>query len=381
MSPSIIGTLFERALDASKRSQLGAHYTGAADIDLVVEPVVMEPLRREWEAAQQEVNAMADDGKEYEARLRLEAFQDRLASVKVLDPACGSGNFLYTALRSLLDLEKKVIDFNDAKHWEDMYTRVQPDQMLGLEINPYAAEMARTALWIGYIQWHLSNGVHYRRQPVLTPMDTIRQADAILDLSDPANPAEPEWPAAEFIIGNPPFLGGQLLRSSLGDEYVETMFSLYAGRLPGGSDLVCYWFEKARHMINAGNASRAGLLATQGIRGGANRRVLQRIKDSGDIFLAWADHPWVLEGAAVRTSIVGFDDGSEPNRQLDGDSVLSINANLTGGIDLTAAKRLRDNLGIAFQGPVKVGAFDIPPSWPRKCCLAITHTTRATKRY
>ena len=111
IEPSIFGTLFERALDASKRSQLGAHYTGAADIELVIEPVVMEPLRREWETALQEVNALADAGNEIAARVRLEAFQDRLASVKVLDPACGSGNFLYTALSSLLDLEKQVIDF------------------------------------------------------------------------------------------------------------------------------------------------------------------------------------------------------------------------------------------------------------------------------
>ena len=121
IEPSIFGTLFERALDASKRSQLGAHYTGAADIDLVVEPVVMDPLRREWDTARQEANSLADDGNGDAARARLAAFQDRLASVKVLDPACGSGNFLYTALRSLLDLEKQVIDFNDAQEWDEMY--------------------------------------------------------------------------------------------------------------------------------------------------------------------------------------------------------------------------------------------------------------------
>ena len=241
-----------------------------------------------------------------------------------------------------------------------MVPRVQPNQMLGLEINAYAAELARTALWIGYIQWHLSNGIHYRQTPILTPMDTISHTDAILDMSDPSNPAEPEWPAAEFIIGNPPFLGSQLLRSNLGDEYVNAMFGLYGDRLAGGSDLVCYWFEKARSLISTGNASRAGLLATQGIRGGTNRRVLQQIKEGGDIFLAWSDQPWILDGAAVHTSIVGFDGGSEVNRQLDGDLVKSINSNLTSGVDLTVAKRLKDNLRIAFQGPVKVGAFDIP---------------------
>ena len=359
IEPSIFGTLFERALDASKRSQLGAHYTSAADIDLVVEPVVMAPLRREWESALQEIDALAENGNEVGARARLEAFQDRLASVKVLDPACGSGNFLYTALRSLLDLEKQVIDLNDARGWEHMRVMVNPRQMLGLEINPYAVELARTALWIGYIQWHKSNGLLYHQDPILMPMDTIRLTDAILDLSDPDNPVEPEWPAAEFIIGNPPFLGGKLLRSNLGDEYVDAIFQAYEGRVPAESDIVCYWFEKARAMLEEGETTRAGLLATQGIRGGANRRVLQRIKESGDIFLAWSDHPWVLEGAAVHVSIVGFDDGRESERCLDGAPAEAINANLTVGSDLTAAKRLGENLQMAYQGPVKVGAFDV----------------------
>ena len=180
IEPSIFGTLFERALDASKRSQLGAHYTGASDIELVVEPVVMDPLRREWDETQREVNSLISGGDNAAARDRLEAFQQRLASVTVLDPACGSGNFLYIALRSLLDLEKLVVDFNDAQGWDEMYPQVRPNQMLGLEINPYAAELARTALWIGYIQWHQANGIHYRQSPILTPMDTIRQTDAIL---------------------------------------------------------------------------------------------------------------------------------------------------------------------------------------------------------
>ena len=362
IEPSIFGTLFERALDASKRSQLGAHYTGASDIELVVEPVVMEPLRREWDTARQEINGLISNGNETAARARLDDFQQRLSSVTVLDPACGSGNFLYIALRSLLDLEKQVIDFNDAQNWEEMLPQVRPNQMLGLEINPYAAELARTALWIGYIQWHKANGIYYRQSPILTPMNTIRQADAILAEGETVNPRETAWPDAEFIIGNPPFLGGKLLRSELGDEYVDAMFQTYGGRVAAESDLVCYWFEKARAHIADGKSRRGGLLATQGIRGGANRRVLQRIKESGDIFHAWSDQPWFLEGAAVHTSIVGFDDSSETNRQLDGALVESINSNLTVGADLTYAQRLKDNLGIAFMGDTKGGPFDIPDS-------------------
>ena len=360
IEPSIFGTLFERALDASKRAHLGAHYTSADDIMLVVDPVVMAPLRTEWEEVRQEVGNLLVEEDRDAARVRLAAFQQRLFEVEVLDPACGSGNFLYLALRSLLDLEKQVIDFAAAYDWNDMRPTVKPDQMLGLEVNAYAAELARTALWIGYIQWHQNNGFPYDHSPVLTPLVSIRRTDAILADGDTVNPRETEWPSAEFIIGNPPFLGSKLLRTNLGDDYVDAMFDVYKGRVPAEADVVCYWFEKARAMVADKKAGRAGLLATQGIRGGANRKVLQHIKESGDIFLAWSDQPWILDGAAVHTSIVGFDDGSESSRELDGDTVASINANLTEGVDLTTAVRLNENLGIAFMGDTKGGPFDIP---------------------
>ena len=360
IEPSIFGTLFERALDASKRAQTGAHYTGADDIRLVIKPVVMKPLRREWETVRQEIDELLERAEADAAKTRLDRFRERLTSAKVLDPACGSGNFLYIALRSLLDLEREVIDFAAERGWHGMTPTVQPDQMLGLEINHYAAELARTALWIGYIQWHQANGFPYTQRPILTPLDTIRQTDAILYLSDPDDPAEPEWPAAEFIVGNPPFLGGKLLRSGLSDEYVDALFKQYNGRVPAEADLVCYWFDKAEQALATGRAKRAGLLATQGIRGGANRAVLRRIKETGDIFMAWSDYPWVLDGATVHISIVGFDNGSEAERELDGQLVDGINANLTGGVDLTGAERLTENFGIVFMGDTKGGPFDIP---------------------
>ena len=176
IEPSIFGTLFERALDASNRAQMGAHYTGADDIGLVVEPVVMTPLLREWEETRAAIEKLLDSEQDSNAvvaptqrtgpgpltalatalrttaREQLDAFQQRLASVRVLDRACGSGNFLYIALRSLLDLEREVIDFAAVQGWHGLTPTVQPNQMLGLEINHYAAELARTALWIGYIQ-------------------------------------------------------------------------------------------------------------------------------------------------------------------------------------------------------------------------------------
>ena len=359
IEPSIFGTLFERALDASKRSQLGAHYTSADDIMLVVEPVVIEPLRREWEAVRQEVDNLLVEDKTDEARVRLAAFQQRLFEVTVLDPACGSGNFLYLALRCLLDLEKQVIDFAAEHDWDNLTPTVKPDQMLGLEINHYAVQLARTALWIGYLQWHYSNGFPYQQNPILTPLVTIQQTDAILDLSDSENPQEPEWPEAEFIIGNPPFLGGRLLLTHFGDAYVKALYGLYGKRIPNSSDLCCYWLEKARTLIEMGKCSRAGLLATQGVRFQSNRAVMSRIKETGDIFEAYADMNWVLDGATVHISVVCFDDGSEDVRMLNGEVVSRINIDLTAGVDLTLAKRLQENLDIAFRGIDKIGEFDI----------------------
>ena len=367
IEPSIFGTLFERVLDAEQRSQLGVHYTGADDIMLVVEPVLMTPLRREWAAARREVENLLIEGYTNAAQARLEQFRQRLFEVTVLDPACGSGNFLYVALRALLDLEKEVINYAAEQGWRDLTPRVKPDQMLGLETNSYAVALARTALWIGYIQWHQNNGFPYLRQPILTPLNTIRQTDAILDLSDPATPKEPEWPAAEFIIGNPPFLGRGGLRSELGDDYVDSLHSIYGDRLPNASDLCCYWLEKARAMIEQpGVTRRAGLLATQGIRGRENRRVLQRIKESGDIFMAYPDKEWQLAGATVHIAIVGFDDGSESTLTFGGAiAEQSINPNLTIGVDTTTARILRENANLSFEGPSPKAPFDISPNLAR----------------
>ena len=363
IEPSIFGTLFERALDASKRSQLGAHYTRADDIQLVVDPVVMAPLRQEWAAVQQKADALIAQDAPAEARETIQAFQGRLASVTVLDPACGSGNFLYIAMRSLLDLEKQVIDYNDAQAWPEMRPAVNPGQMLGLEINPYAAELARTALWIGYIQWHQTNGIPYRQSPILTPTNnSIRLTDAILAHGDTENPSETQWPEAEFIIGNPPFLGSLAFRRELGDEYANAVYALYGGRIPNSSDYCCYWFEKARAQIENGNARRAGLLATQAIRFQNNRRALARIKETGDIFAAISDRDWILDGASVHIAIICFDNGDETARTLNHQPVDAIHSNLTSNGDLTQARPLTENAGIAFAGDAKHGPFEISRS-------------------
>ena len=362
IEPSIFGTLFEGVMDATKRSRLGAHYTSADDIMLVVEPVVMKPLRREWDEAKQEIGELVGDGKVDEGRAALDAFRGRLAGVTVLDPACGSGNFLYIALRALLDLEKQVIDHAAEQGWYGMMPVVSPSQMSGIELDHYAADLARTALWIGYIQWHEMNGFRYRRDPILTPLDTIRRMDAILTYDDEGNAVEPDWPDAEFIVGNPPFLGGRLLLTNLGDKYVEEMYGLYGARIPNSSDLCCYWLEKARAKVEEGKCQRVGLLATQGIRFQSNRAVLSRIMQTGDIFAAYSDEDWILDGATVHISIVCFDDGSEQDRVLDGAAVSQINSDLKTGADLTLAKKLTENRNISFRGMDKIGPFDITES-------------------
>jgi hypothetical protein len=374
VEPTIFGTLFERTLDPGKRAQIGAHYTSREDIETLLRPVLLDPLRREWQETRTRAEALwekAQSEPKNGGRRRggskarkdfercLEGFLDRLAHVTVLDPACGSGNFLYVAIHLLLDLEKEVLTYA-ADHGLGRFPMVRPSQLHGLEINPYAHQLAQIVVWIGFLQWMYFNGFLGPRDPVLDPIENILHTDAILDLADPSNPKEPPWPAVEFIVGNPPFLGGKLLRTNLGDAYVNALFRVWGERVRPEADLCCYWFEKAREIIEAGKVRRAGLLATQGIRGGANRESLARIKASGDVFFAVSDRDWILDGAHVHISMVGFDDGSEAGRVLDGRPVETINANLTATADITQARRLPENLNLSFMGDTKGGPFDIP---------------------
>jgi type II restriction/modification system DNA methylase subunit YeeA len=362
VDPSIFGTLFERGLDPDTRAQLGAQYTSREDIETLIEPVVMRPLRREWEEARAEIEGLLakDTAQSHRrAQVRLRAFHERLSGVRVLDPACGSGNFLYVALQRLKDLEKQALVYGADRGLGSLLPQVNPTQFYGIEVNPYAFDLAQTTLWIGYLQWIHHNGYGTPPEPILRPMTSFLNADAVLDLSDPSDPREPEWPAVDFIVGNPPFLGDKIMRRELGDEYVDKLRAFYSSRIPGQSDLVCYWFEKARKQIEEGKAKRAGFLATQGIRGGANREVLKRIKQTGDIFFAVSDHDWVLDGANVHVSLVGFDDGAEPLKTLNGQPVDVINANLSSAADTARAERLAENSGLSFVGVAQKAPFDI----------------------
>lgn len=365
VEPAIFGTLFERSLDPEKRSQLGAHYTSRQDILRIVEPVVMQPLRRRWAEIRERAEAFladppADAKKAKAQRAKLvdgpiAEFLHHLHGLRVLDPACGSGNFLYVALQSLKDLEHEVVSFAENVGAPGLRL-LGPRQFLGIEINPFARELASMVVWIGYLQWNRANGYTGLQEPILEPLENIVLHDALMN----EDGSEYEWPRADFIIGNPPFLGDRRMRRALGHEYVERLRALFAGCIPGSSDLCCYWFEKARDAIAQRRSKRAGLLATNSIRGGNNNVVLQRIATSGGIFYAWSDEPWILEGAAVRVSIVGFDDGTDATRVLDGLAVSSISPQLTSSVNVLSAKPLTENQGLSFVGIQKGGAFDIP---------------------
>lgn len=370
VEPAIFGTLFERSLDPGKRSQLGAHYTSKEDILLIVEPVVMAPLEHRWQevrAEAQELAAKAETVKggaynKLRAQLqeKLFAWVEELSKMRILDPACGSGNFLYVALRRMLDLWKEAYVFAAAHGLPTFLPfQVSPSQLYGLETNVYAHELASVVVWIGYLQWLNDNGIGWPTEPILRKLDNIQHRDAILAHDADEKPIESAWPEADFIVGNPPFLGGSKMRGELGDEYVNDLRTLYEGRVPGGADLVTYWFERARVLIEQKRSQSAGLIATQAIRAGSNRVVLESILRSGGIFMAWSDRPWVLDGAAVRVSIVGFDGGTRRTKTLDGCSTAQINADLTSVANLVEAKPLIENNDIGFKGFEKNGEFEM----------------------
>ncbi len=361
IDPSIFGTLFERGLDPAKRAQLGAHYTDPATIARLVEPVVTRPLLAEWAVARGGVAAALAKSKKHgdkawqQAQAAFAGFLERLRWYKVLDPACGSGNFLYLALKALKDVEHQVNLEAEALGLERQIDGTGPHNVLGIELNEYAAELARVTVWIGELQWRVQRGYPFKLDPVLEPLDHIECRDAVL--AGDGQPAH--WPSADAVVGNPPFVGDKKMRAELGDAYTEALRAAYKGRVPGGADLVCYWFEQARRAIEQGRLQRAGLVATNSIRGGRNREVLDAIVKQTRIFEAWSDEAWVNDGAAVRVSLVAFGESLQP-QTLNGSRVPAINSDLTSqAADLTSATRLSENRGGCYYTTVKAGSFDV----------------------
>lgn len=375
IDPSILGTLFERGLDPSKRSQLGAHYTDREKIMMIIRPVIIEPLDAEWAEVKAKITdemdkshtAKSESAKTQAYNRAAKAHSDfieRLAKFHVLDPACGSGNFLYLSLKALKDIEHRANVEAEALGLPRGFPRVGPEAVKGIEINPYAAELARVSIWIGEIQWMRANGFDAATNPILKPLNNIECRDAVLD----PDGTSAEWPDADVVVGNPPFLGVYKFWDELGIEYSTALRAAYSAHLPGTVDLVCFWVVKAWQQIKSGRLLRGGLVTTNSIRGGDNRKSLSGIVDDGRIFHAWNDEAWTVEGAAVRVSIVCFDNDTRGLIQLDGQPVARILSDLSaqvGSTDLTKALPLERNIGASFLGTKKGGPFDIEGSQAR----------------
>ncbi|MDT8856474.1 DNA methyltransferase [Paracoccaceae bacterium Fryx2] len=355
VEPAIFGTLLERALDKRQRHKLGAHYTPRAYVERLVMPTVIEPLRADWLVVQASVQRLAQDGKLEEARATVRTFHRQLCEIRVLDPACGSGNFLYVALEMMKRLEGEVTALL-ADLGEDQAAlslaghTVDPHQFLGIELNPWAAAVAELVLWIGYLQWHFrTHGTASPAEPVLRDFKNIENRDAVLDwdsrrerrddagkpvtrwdgigtvehpatgerVPDPQarvqvwdylKPRPAKWPQADFIVGNPPFIGTSRMREALGDGYAEALRAVYP-KVPESADFVMYWWEKAALATRAGKLRRFGLITTNSLRQTFNRRVLEpHLNDPKtplSLLFAIADHPWVDagDGAAVRIAM------------------------------------------------------------------------------
>ncbi|WP_310463414.1 DNA methyltransferase [Sphaerotilus sp.] len=377
IDPSIFGTLFERGLDPTKRSQLGAHYTDPATIQRLIDPVVRRPLLAEWAGQRERIAAAMARSKKLgdkayrDAQAVFVGFLERLRTYRALDPACGSGNFLYLTLKAIKDIEHQVNLDAEAEGLQRQHDVTGPHNVLGIEINEYAAELARVTVWIGELQWRIQHGYGFNTNPVLNSLNHIECRDALMNTDG----TETVWPVAEAIVGNPPFVGDKKMRAELGGAYTERLRALYAGRVPGGADLVCYWFEKARAMVAAGSLQRAGFVSTNSVRGGKNREVLDQICETTRIFEAWADEPWVNNGAAVRVSLTAFGHATSESC-LNGIAVTGIGPELSpiaDGMSLSSAQVLSENAATAFQGPTKGGEFDVPGEtarqWLREPCV------------
>lgn len=395
IDPAIFGTLFEWGMNPGKADLVGRHYTDPQRIRQIIRPVILNPLNNEWEAVRPQIEdligkALAAKRQSARTTHRNKAQRlygglvGRLSQITVLDPACGSGNFLYLALQEIKEFEHRIGIEAERMGLEREVPQVGPQNMCGIDIDDYGVRLARATVWIGQIQWMHKNGYGPPGEPILPPLETIECRDALVESRTGADDriewSEATWPSVDFIVGNPPFLGDKLMRRRLGDSYTEGVRSVFANRVPGSANLVTYWFEKARAALVAGQVNRVGLVSTSSIRNGSNRIVLQRIRETALIFDAWSDQEWEIDGAAVRVSLVCFARPSDPAAEeafLDGKPVEQIFANLTGGRagtrDFTQAKRLQENRGVCFQGTIKDGNFDIAGALAREWLLLPTN--------
>ncbi|WP_267382780.1 MULTISPECIES: DNA methyltransferase [unclassified Sphingomonas] len=407
VEPAIFGTLLERALNPKERAKLGAHYTPRAYVERLVGPTIIEPLRADWAGVRVAASELIDQGKTDEARRTVETFHTRLAQTRVLDPACGTGNFLYVAMARMKELEGEVldllVDLGDDQYLAELTGHtITPENFLGIEINPRAAAIAQLVLWIGYLQWHFRvNGVDRPPpEPILRDIRTIENRDALIEwdkrvlerdasgapitrwdgettkphpvtgkpVPDEAarvevyryvKPRAAKWPKADFIVGNPPFIGGKDVRDRLGSGYFEALFR--TTDVPESADFVMHWWDKAAMAVRKGGTRRFGFVTTNSITQLFSRRVIAKhlgAKDSMSLRFAIPNHPWVDEkdGAAVRIAmtVAGagkaeglllnvVDESAAPDRIEFFGRMGLIGSDLRVGADLTATVPLKAN--------------------------------------
>lgn len=431
VEPAIFGTLLERALDPRERHKLGAHYTPRAYVERLVQPTVIEPLRAEWQAVQTAALQLAQDEKPAKAIAEVEGFLRRLANLRILDPACGTGNFLYVTLELLKRLEGEVLNTlrelgQGQQSLELAGVMVTPANLLGIELNPRAAAIAELVLWIGFLQWHLRThgGLRGLPEPIIRDLHNVENRDAVLawddrvplldaqgqpvtrwdgrttkphpvtgeEVPDPearvqawkyVNPRPAEWPQADYIVGNPPFIGTARMRDALGDGYTEALRKSYPN-VPESVDFVMYWWEKAADQTRLDHTRRFGFITTNSLRQTFNRRVLQQHLNANpplSLVFAIPDHPWVdsVDGAAVRIAmtvgVVGEQAGVLQKvtleKQMEGDDAAVVDlaekrgkifADLTIGADVAGALLLKANGELSCPGVKLHGAgFIITP--------------------
>jgi hypothetical protein len=426
VEPAIFGTLLERALNPKERHSLGAHFTPRAYVERLVFPTVIEPLREDWQnvkAAAMTLLAKQSTLDKQLASWRKEAielvtdFRRKLCQIRVLDPACGTGNFLYITLEHMKRLEGEVIealaDMGAAQEALDLAgATVDPHQFLGIELNPRAVPIAELVLWIGYLQWHYrQHGKVAPAEPVLRDFRNIEHRDAVLaydakelvldadgapvtrwdgetmkkhpvtgkDVPDDSarapvyrytNPRKAEWPEADFVVSNPPFLGNKRMRGALGDGYVDALRAAHSD-LPDATELVTYWWHQAALLLRAGRLRRFGFITTNSITQSYGRQVVGPHLGAADpisLVFAIPDHPWVdsANGAAVRIAMTVCVQGAAAGtlaevtaEQTTGLGEVAvrlsvsrgpITAGLRTGADVASVVPLEANAGLSFMG-------------------------------
>lgn len=446
VEPAIFGTLLERALDKKERSRLGAHYTPRSYVERLVRPVVMEPLREEWLLVESEVDrllTLKDNQQEptkaqrQKAAAEIQAFLNKLQQIRILDPACGTGNFLYVTLDLLKTLEQEVqtrlldvvgqVTTDLLEEFDPRLAgrkQVNPSQFLGIEINPRAAAIAELVIWIGYLQWHFKRyGSTPPPEPILQDFHNIEFRDAVLaydgkepdidpktgkvrtrwggrmmkhpvtgeDVPDPSdqvpiyryiNARQAEWPEADYIVSNPPFIGNARMRDRLGDGYAETLRRIYSD-VPETVDYVMYWWHKAAGKVCLNQVHRFGFITTNSIHQARQRKVIdfhQNQKNPIRLIFAIADHPWVNESAAVRIAMTvgqsflsnvvqisklgtvikeveaATPEDSAEQVQIQFANVNQISSDLKANIDLTRSHTLRANSKLSSRGMMLFGS-------------------------